>query len=71
MTNAATVLKSDNSVQEEIIGNLLPANVISSKMFANKEQYYLVKAKDLFGIPEMDEDMIVPVFKSFLHIVRI
>lgn len=65
MTNAATVLKSDNSVQEEIIGNLLPANVISSKMFANKEQYYLVKAKDLCGIPEMDEDMIVPVFKKF------
>lgn len=65
MTNAATVLKSENSVQEEIIGNLLPANVISSKMFANKEQYYLVKAKDLFGIPEMDEDMIVPVFKKF------
>ena len=71
MTNAATVLKSDNSVQEEIIGNLLPANVISSKMFANKEQYYLLsKQKDLFGIPEMDEDMIVPVFKkSFLHII--
>ena len=64
MTNAATVLKSEASLQEEIIGNLLPANVISSKMFANKDQYYLVKAKDLFGIPEMDEDMIVPVFKK-------
>ncbi|EPS7042292.1 ATP-binding protein [Enterobacter hormaechei] len=63
MTNAVTILETENSLLEENIGNLLPANVISTKAYANKEQYYLVKAKDLFGIPEMSEDMIVPVFK--------
>ena len=64
MTNIATEMNNEESFQEEIIGKLLPADVISNKMFANKEQYYLVKAKDLFGIPEMDPEMIVPVFKT-------
>lgn len=64
MTNIATEMNNEESSQEEIIGKLLPADVISNKMFGNKEQYYLVKAKDLFGIPEMDPEMIVPVFKA-------
>ncbi|MGV7963791.1 AAA family ATPase [Photorhabdus tasmaniensis] len=64
MTNAAQEIKSENFVQEETIGKLLPADVISSREFASKDKFYLVKANTLFGIPEMDPDMVVPVFKA-------
>ena len=47
MTNAATILETENSLLEENIGNLLPANVISSKMFANKEIVAMIQA---FGV---------------------
>lgn len=45
MTNAATILETENSLLEENIGNLLPANVISTKAYANKEQYYPLRPK--------------------------
>ncbi|MCV5306947.1 hypothetical protein OFC24_28430, partial [Escherichia coli] len=34
------------------------------KHYVDKGEYLLVLAKDLFGIPEMDPKMAVPVFKT-------
>ncbi|MDV1945568.1 ATP-binding protein [Enterobacter kobei] len=64
MSNAAMKLNETSSDAYEKLEALLSPDVIKLKHYVDKGEYLLVLAKDLFGIPEMDPKMAVPVFKT-------
>lgn len=64
MSNAAMKLNETSSDAYEKLEALLSPDVIKLKHYVDKDEYLLVLAKDLFGIPEMDPKMAVPVFKT-------
>ena len=67
MNNTATATKVNTTLNQETnvkIESLLPAACLAPKRHKDSGKYYLVFATDLFGIPEIDPGMVVPVFKK-------
>lgn len=62
--NAKNTVDTKAEVVNVPVDMLLPAACREPLRSNQKELFYLVYATDLFGIPEMDPNMIVPVFKK-------
>lgn len=62
--NAKNTVDTKAEVVNVPVDILLPAACREPLRSNQKELFYLVYATDLFGIPEMDPNMIVPVFKK-------
>ncbi|MCG0456611.1 AAA family ATPase [Enterobacter cloacae complex sp. ECC445] len=61
---AINAVDTDAMVSNVPVEELLPDACREPKRSNSKELFYLVYATDLFGIPELDPKMIVPVFKK-------